>query len=322
MLDESLTYVTPVYNGADYIEGVLASVAAQRSALGACYRHVVVDDGSTDGTWEVLERASTDTAGRLTTIHKANGGEASAVNRAMEEVETPYVCVVNADDPLLDDHGRSMTAALDTDPNVVVAYPDWLMIDSQGDVVLTRITKPYDIRALVGDFVCLPGPGAVIRCSALRGPMRNARYRYVSDFELWVRLAPIGPFVRVPGVLATWRQHEAGATATGAGTRIAEELLRLAEEDLPGLLGPDLHRRHGRSARAHAKYYAALQLAREDPRRARRLVVASIASKPLPSPGYDTDHRHLIGIALAMSGRGGARLLAWAGRIRRRAGRW
>jgi hypothetical protein len=148
--------------------------------------------------------------------------------------------------------------------------------------------------------------------------MRNPRYRYVSDFELWVRLAPIGPFVRVPDVLATWRQHDAGATATGAGTRIAEELLRLAEEDLPGLLGADLQMRHGRSARAHSRYYAALQLAGEDPWRARRLIVSSIASKPLPSIGYDTDHRHPAGIVLAMSGRGGSRLLKWAGRIRRR----
>jgi glycosyltransferase involved in cell wall biosynthesis len=313
-----LTYVTPVYNGSAYIEGVIASVAAQRSANGSRYRHVIVDDGSTDGTWELLERATADSGGLLTAIHKTNGGEASAVNRAMEEIVTPYVCTVNADDPLLDGHGQSMTAALDADSDVVVAYPDWLMIDSQGEVLLTRKTKPYDIRALVGDFVCLPGPGAVIRRSALRGPMRNPRYRYVSDFELWVRLAPIGPFVRVSEVLATWRRHDAGATATGAGTRIAEELLRLAEEDLPNLLGPDLQRRHGRSARAHARYYAALQLAGEDPWRARRLIVSSIAAKPLPSIGYDTDHRHPVGIVLAMSGRGGSRLLKWAGRIRRR----
>lgn len=318
MWDDSLTYVTPVYNGSSFVHEVITSVSSQVSAAGLRYRHVIVDDGSTDDTWEELERARLESGGRITTIQKPNGGEASAVNRAMDDVVTPYVCVVNADDPLLEGHGNEMSSVLDAAHEVVVAYPDWLMIDSQGGVVLTKHTRPYDIRALVGDFVCLPGPGAVIRRSALDGPMRNERYRFISDFELWVRLASVGPFERVAHVLATWREHDAGATALGAGEQIADELMALAEDDLAGLIGPELERRHGRSAKAHASYYAALQIAAQNPRRARQLLLRSFILKPVPSWGYSTDHRNPVYVLLAIAGRHGHRAINRVGLARRR----
>lgn len=316
--DDRLTYVTPVYNGAEYVDEVISSVAAQTATSGRPFRHIVVNDGSTDDTLAHLERAQERYGERLVVVDKSNGGEASAVNRGVEEVTTPYVCIVNADDPLLDGHGPSMLGALDGSPGAVVAYPDWRMIDSAGATILERRTKPYDIRALVGDFVCLPGPGAVIELAAVDGLIRNPDYRYVSDFELWLRLAARGPFVRVPKVVATWRQHAAGATAVGAGSRIADELLRLAFDDLRTVLPPELLERHGRSARAHAAYYAALQLASEDPSRARRLLIQSVRLKPLPSSGYATEHRHPIGIALALTGPAGAAVLQILGRARRR----
>ena len=316
--DDQLTYVTPVHNGAHYIDEVIASIAAQVSRSGQPFRHIVVNDGSTDDTFARLLLAKEQHGDRLVIIDKPNGGEASAVNRGLEDVTTPYVCIVNADDPLLNGHGQIMLDAFDGSPRAVVAYPDWRMIDGAGTTISERRTKPYDIRALVGDFVCLPGPGAVIRVAALDGPIRNPDYRYVSDFELWLRLAAHGPFVRVPEVVATWRQHSAGATATGAGSRIADELLRLACDDLPTILPDDLLERHGRSARAHAAYYAALQLAAEEPSRARQLLLESLRLKPIPSIGYPTDHRHPIGILLALTGPAGAAMLQRLGRARRR----
>jgi len=162
---------------------------------------------------------------------------------------------------------------------------------------------------LIGDFVCLPGPGAVIRLADVDGPIRNAKYRYITDFELWVRLASRKAFMRVPHVLATWRRHSASATATGSGEKIAAELVRLAEIDLKCLLPEQVYRRHQRSARAHAMYYAALQLAEDNPGRARKLMVKSLLLKPFPNIGYPTDHRNPVGVVLSMSGRVGGTVL-------------
>ena len=55
MLDNRLTYVTPVYNGSRFIEEVVLSVAEQRTPDGKSFRHIVVNDGSTDDTQQILE---------------------------------------------------------------------------------------------------------------------------------------------------------------------------------------------------------------------------------------------------------------------------
>ena len=321
MLDSRLTYVTPVYNGSDYIEELVLSVAQQQQPDSAKFLHIVVNDGSTDDTLSKLRSLENQIGQQLMIVDRENGGEASAVNTGVAAVKTPYVCVVNADDPLLPGHGYRMVSAMDEDPEVAVAYPDWQMIDEHGSLIVTRITKPFDERALIGDFVCLPGPGAVIRLADVEGPIRNTNYRYITDFELWVRLASRKAFLRVPHVLATWRQHSAGATATGAGSKIADELLRLATTDLAQLLSPQLYGQFSRSALAHANYYAALQLTEENPPRARRLILRSLAMKPYPNIGYATDHRNPVGIVLAMSGPTGGRLIRALGKLRARVSR-
>ena len=324
MLDNRLTYVTPVYNGSRFIEEVVLSVAEQRTPDGKSFRHIVVNDGSTDDTQQILEELKLRLGPHLEIINKENGGEASAVNSGVAEVETPFVCVVNADDPLLSGHGSAMASALEQHPHIAVVYPDWQMIDEDGAPILTRVTKPFDERALIGDFVCLPGPGAAIRIADVFGNIRNPKYRYITDFELWVRLAGRKEFLRVPHVLATWRQHNEGATATGGGAKIADELLRLAENDLQMLLPEQSYQRHQRSARAHAMYYAALQLAEEHPSRARRLMMRSLLLKPLPSIGYPTHHRNPVGVVLSMFGRPGhaalKKLSAWRAQLAGRRG--
>jgi len=316
-LNGDLSYITPVFNGADYIEEVIDSVANQRSSNGEQFTHFVINDGSTDTTAQVLEDARSRYGNHLVVVHKENGGEASAVNVGFQLAETDFVCVVNADDPLLESHGLRMLEALESAPSAVVAYPDWRMIDSEGEILDHRRTKEYDIRSLVGDFVCIPGPGAVIRTDAVPGDLRNENYRYVTDFELWLRLAGVGPFVRVPHELATWRLHDEGATAMGSGEKIANELLRLANEELQLILPPGLFQRFRRSAAAHSCYYSALQLAREDSAKARKLIAKSFATKPYPSLGYDTDHRHPVGVVMALLGPVGARLIIPLGKLRR-----
>ncbi len=316
-LDDSLTYVTPVFNGGKYIREVIESVSQQRSSIGLHYRHILVNDGSTDDSLEVITEALSTFPDHLLLISQENAGEATAVNRGVALVETPFFCVVNADDPLLPGHGETLTQVLTESPHVVVVYPDWLMLDSEGQVLRTVYTKRYDLRSLVGDFVCLPGPGAVIRREAVTGPLRDPSFRYISDFESWLRLSVRGPFKRVPQILATWRQHEAGATSTGAGRAIADELLQLSSQGLPTIFSDDILKDLERSAHSHALYYAALHLNRAGLKGARAMMIKSLLLKPFPSSGYETNHRHVLGVISVLLGPVGSRALHHLGRVRR-----
>lgn len=220
-----VTIITPAYNRADLVSATIESVLNQD------YPHleyIVLDDGSSDGTLEVIKRYD----GRLRWESHPNMGETRTVNRGFELARGEIVGVVNSDDPLLPGAVTKLVAALLEHPEVVVAFPDWLIIDAEGKAIQTF--NAYDYTGYV-DMVrrhfCLPGPGALFRrrvIDAVGG--RDPDFRYVGDLEFWYRVGCIGNFLRVPEVLATFRVHPGSATVSQRGTRMAEEHVEVMDK--------------------------------------------------------------------------------------------
>jgi glycosyltransferase involved in cell wall biosynthesis len=252
-----ISVVTAVYNGEKYLDEVIESVLSQS---GVDFEYIVVNDGSLDRTLEILEKHANADPNRLTVVTQAKTGEAAAVNNGIGRARGEFVVVVSADDPLLPGHLARVSRVLDEDVSVVVAYPDWEVIDKDGSPTRTVTTLEYDVRALIGDFVCIPGPGAMIRRAAIpKSGLRNPEYRFVSDYDAWLRLALVGPFRRVPEVLARYRIHPDQVTSTGRGQSMAREIEAVirnffASEALPKEIAV-LRRR----AVGFAAYYAGLQ---------------------------------------------------------------
>ncbi len=72
------------------------------------------------------------------------------------------------------------------------------------------------------------GPGVFIRRQAIeRFGMRDTRFKYVGDLDLWLRLALNGKLVHIPQALATHRYHPDSASVTDRGPRLAGELIDL-----------------------------------------------------------------------------------------------
>ncbi|HET8727072.1 MAG TPA: hypothetical protein VFO41_06135, partial [Alphaproteobacteria bacterium] len=68
--------------------------------------------------------------------------------------------------------------------------------------------------------------------------LRSPEYRYVSDFDCWLRLCLKGDFARIPHTLATWRLHDGAATVAASRRIMAREFIRVVAEffkrgDLP-----------------------------------------------------------------------------------------
>ncbi len=275
-----VSVIIPVYNGSSYLLEVLESVVHQ---AGVTIEVVVVDDGSTDNTPQIIQEfRDRNKHLNIVILTTVNQGESSAVNLGLSHSSGEFVAVVNADDPLLEGHLETMTKAMLEHADVVVAYPDWLMINQCGTVVQRRKSEEFSRKILIDDFICLPGPGAVIRKSAIeRGFLRDRDYRYVSDFESWIYLSSRGHFLRVPLFLATWRMHANNATSIGQGAAIAKEHIRLAES-----IKAD-SRASQRSLLAHAYFVAATQGLKSKDVQTFRYLARSIILKPLP-----TAHRH------------------------------
>ena len=92
----SFSIIIPVYNVSPYLGACLNSVMAQSFSNWEC---ICVDDGSTDGSAEILESfAQTDP--RIRVLHIKNGGVSNARNEGLEMAIGEYVTFVDADDVL------------------------------------------------------------------------------------------------------------------------------------------------------------------------------------------------------------------------------
>jgi glycosyltransferase involved in cell wall biosynthesis len=86
-----VSVIIPTYNSADYIEEALQSVFEQTFQD---FEIIVIDDGSTDGTVEVLRKYGD----RISYIFQENNGPSSARNRGIRAARGEYIAFLDADD--------------------------------------------------------------------------------------------------------------------------------------------------------------------------------------------------------------------------------
>lgn len=110
-----LSVIIPAYNVSRYIAECLNSVLSQQTAY--TYEVIVVDDGSTDDTWNKLQDYSADKRIRL--YHRDNAGQSAARNFAISNSSGKYIMMLDGDDILLPDAiDNLMNAALENDADI------------------------------------------------------------------------------------------------------------------------------------------------------------------------------------------------------------
>ncbi len=269
-----VTVITPAFNRAGYLDEVIRSVLDQGYPD---LEYIVLDDGSTDGTGDVLRRYE----GRIVAVSHPNMGESRTVNRGFSMASGEILGVVNSDDPLRPGAVRKIVERMEADRRLLVVYPDFDTIDAQGRVIETVRPPDYRYLDMLRWHRCLPGPGTFFRREvAERLGGRDPGFRYVADYDFWVRAGLLGPFARLPEVLATFRVHEDSASVREKGSAMAAEHLRVVEKtfSMDGL-DPAI-RAVRREAFSSAFYVAGCVVCRDDPAEARRYFRRALAYAP------------------------------------------
>jgi glycosyltransferase involved in cell wall biosynthesis len=268
-----ISVITPTYNRAEYLAETVESV------LGQTYpdlEYIVLDDGSTDETPIIAGNYR----GSLSYLAHGNMGEAHTVNKGFSMAKGDIVGIVNSDDPILPGLVERVVEAFAEDERLLVVYPDWRMIDQASKPVKDVRVPEYDYLKMVRLQKCLIGPGAFIRKRAFSLESgRDPTYRFIGDFEFWLRLGRHGPFARIPDVLATHRVHPGSESGKGDLGR-AEETIRVVDEyftrgNLPTEVG-----RLEREARSNAAYHAARMCMASAPGRSRAYYRESLRRFP------------------------------------------
>lgn len=200
--------VIPLYNKDGFVREAIESALAQRNA--PRYEVIVVDDGSTDGSRATAEAAIAMAAVPARMITQENQGVAAARNNGILAARGQYICCLDADDVLDQNFLARLSAALDADPGLGIAYSDMVSFGwdhARGGRWMTPLTMPeYEFEQLKkGNFIPC--------CNLFRRKawQRAGGYRDINpsweDYELWLRMGKLGWHgQRVPGGMFHYRK--------------------------------------------------------------------------------------------------------------------
>ena len=183
--------IIPTYNRANYVAEAIESVLQQT------YRGselIVVNDGSTDDTAEVIRRFRD----RICYVEKANGGKASAVNLGLKYVTGDYVWILDDDDIGLPNKLELHAAQFAEDPDLRFVYTGYESIEGERSDLPVRSfearmpPKGDMVMYLFGRFeLCSPTVVAHRMCYDRVGCFDERLIRG-QDYDMWVRMIRAG----------------------------------------------------------------------------------------------------------------------------------
>ncbi len=226
-----VSVVIPAYNSSPFIAATLRSVLDQTYDN---YEVIVVDDGSTDDTLQVLNtfvassRAFAEKP--ILVLSKSNGGPASARNLAIRNSTGKYIAFLDGDDLWTPDKLAEQVAFLEQHSEVGMTYAEAIVFTEQNGQKEFRETIGYTgetsfCHLLLGDHI--PNSTVMIRreCVDKIGWLNESRDLIaVEDYEYWLRLAHSFPIKGIAKPMAFYRVH--GNNLMGDGENI-ERGLRL-----------------------------------------------------------------------------------------------
>ncbi|MBW4609715.1 MAG: glycosyltransferase family 2 protein [Hassallia sp. WJT32-NPBG1] len=277
MVVTKVSVVIPAYNVRHYIKDCLVSL--QRQSF-KDFEALIVDDGSNDGTAEVVQPFCQQDS-RFKLLHKQNGGLSSARNYGIRHANTDYIALLDGDDIYKPDKLTSHVVLLDAHPDVGVVYSASQAIRDDGRPTFLRLSgkpiHPDPLFALLCKNFVGHGSNAVFRrCIFDEVGEFDEGLKSYEDLDFWLRIAALKRwrFYRDPRVLSLYRVRPSGLSFNVAQMqRCSEQVMEAAYKRSPKEVGPMLP-----TARAYVyRYLARLSLTAGDVTGARHFIDLALA---------------------------------------------
>jgi glycosyltransferase involved in cell wall biosynthesis len=181
-----VSVVIPAYNAVEYIGVSIRSIYEQTYDN---IEIVVIDDGSTDGTYEVVEQLKSEMS-NLFCFRKMNGGISSALNFGIEKCRGEYIARMDADDISFPHRIAEQVRFLELNFDIDIVSSSYIEFDKESGVekLIDHPSDPNIIRLLLCycSPVCHP---AVIARSAVYKKFRYDSAVAAEDHKLWCEMA-------------------------------------------------------------------------------------------------------------------------------------
>ncbi len=220
--DELVTVIIPLYNRCKYIEETINSV------LNQTYQKVeliVVDDGSTDGSFEIALRLSElNNFVVITHPNRINKGQSAAINLGLQQSKGEYIAILDSDDLFEVDKLERQVEFLVKNLDVGLVYGLGEAIDENGKL-LYEIGSDYHLKSnspseiLLDCYFLLPQNALARRNSYEKVGFFNESYRAAQDHDMLIRLAESARVALLTEKVFKYRRHSESISSNGQMAR-------------------------------------------------------------------------------------------------------
>lgn len=203
MSNKKVSVLIPCFNASNYLAITIESALAQTYPD---FEVIVIDDGSTDDSAAIAARYP------VTLLRNwRNMGQAAALNTGLAHASCDYVAFLDADDLWHPTKLSRCVAALDSNPDAVLAYTNGFAVNSNG-------VEDHGYSLVKPGHVVPDADGMLLNCVIDCPAQVVARRREIeyftpgmqsNDHDMWVRMRERGPFVFVDEPLSFYRKHGA-----------------------------------------------------------------------------------------------------------------
>jgi GT2 family glycosyltransferase len=324
--------VIPCYQYGRFLRDCVTSVLTQGIRD---VRVLIIDNASTDNSVEVAQQLAAEDRRVTVVARRRNLGLHASYNEGIDWASSKYFMVLCADDLLAPGCLAGAASVMERHPEVGFAYGRAVWFRPQ-DPIPVPDADPRDLpwRVVAGEEILerfcrdgadhIPGPSAVVVrtvAQKLAGYYRP-ELPHTTDFEMWMRLARVGPAANTEAYLAILRLHTSSLTASASRDYACDRPPALPWEDEAafesffsheGALLPEGARRHlhqlaKRSLTERAYWAAVAHLCRGQPGASGDLFKFAFGRRPMmtivPPLGYlfkreDAAHR-IVSVASEM----------------------
>ncbi len=220
------------YNRAQYLPEAIASVLAQSYKN---WQLIIIDDGSTDHTSEVLAQFSDP---RITYLkHTENRGLLTRRQESLAQAQGTYIAVLDSDDVWPDpDKLTKQVAYLESNPTTAVIGTYITLIDEGGAAVKSHSYHTTDtaIRQHILSRNQFAHSSVLMR-KALVDQTTGYRFTLAEDLDLFLQLGKLGTFANLPEPHTNYRVH--GVSETRKKVALFQAILAIIQmhkNDYPG----------------------------------------------------------------------------------------
>ena len=217
----------PVYNREKYVAESIESVLNQTYTD---FEFLICDDGSTDGTWDILKKYETEDKRIKLFKNEANLGISRTLNKLISYAQGEYLARQDSDDLWLKNKLKIQVKFLDKDTKYDFVASNCIFINEFGRYKYSslsyysgNINKHLDL----GNIIC--HSSVVLKLKCLKnifpdGVYYRPIYEYAEDYDLWCRLKEHIQIYNLKEKLVTLLIHEKNMTKDGRGQLVADNI--------------------------------------------------------------------------------------------------